>query len=188
MRVAAGPRPFRSRALAGGCAAVVGLVAVSGCSEVHLSRPGRTAACAQALPAAFSTVHSRGRLIGFRVVRHRSDLRMLFVALGGGPVGREPGVPSRHQPRRYRPSPPPTRPSPPPTPPRGTASPRPAPVPPARAVCVAVFQGSYGARDAAGAPPGDRGRYAVLIIFIRHAAVVRTRLVDVLPRPVRRLL
>lgn len=192
----------RVRAFAVTCAGIAAVAGASGCSGVHLSHPGRTAACAQALPAAFSTVRSRGRLVGFRVVRHRGDVRTLFVALGGGPspgfrprpgpvATTRPGsrqspvrrrqVRRRIQGRRLERPPPQVLPlgPPPPGPPAAA---------PARAVCLAVFQGSYSARDVAGAPPGDRGRYAVLIIFIRHAAVVRTRLVDTLPRPVRHLL
>ncbi len=182
-----GARTIRTRTVALACAGVAGLVGASGCSGVHLSHPGRTAACAQALPAAFLTVHSRGRLVGFRVVRRRSDLRTLYLALGAradSGARTAPGAVTRPRRRLHQPRPQviPLAAAPGTPPPRGPLA------QPARAVCLAVFQGRYDARDAAGAPPGDRGRYAVLIIFIRHAAVIRTRLIDVLPVPVRRLL
>ena len=148
-------------------------VTVAGCQPLHFSHPGRTAACAVALPQALNAVGGRGRLVGFRVVKGRA-LHGLFVALAP-PLGPRAQAAQAAQARRRRLL-------------RERNSP-PAPAGEPRAkVCMVVYTGAYGPGSVASAPPGDRGRYAVLVIFVRHAAIVRARLLDTLPPAVKRLL
>lgn len=157
----AGPRPSAGRALATGLCALA--LATSGCAGLHFSHASRTAACAEALPAAFSTVHQRGSLVGFRVV-NGPQLRALYLAL-------TPVAQRRVRARRH-----------------GAFGPRELIPNTNRKACLAVFHGSYTAHQVLGAPPGDSGKYAVLVIFVRHATVVRARLVNTLPPLVKRLI
>jgi hypothetical protein len=149
---------MRARTLCGALASAL-LIALSGCSSLQLNRPGRTAACAEALPLAFGAVHSNGSLVGFRVI-HGPQLRMVYLAL----------TPPAQRVHHFGPLRVPV-----------TQTPN-------HKACLAVFKGSYGPGQVQGAPAGDHGSYAVLVIFVRHATIVRARLVNVLPVAVKRLL
>lgn len=155
------PRPSAGRVLATSLCALA--LATSGCASLHFSHAGRTAACAEALPAAFSAVQQHGSLVGFRVV-NGPQLRALYLALTP--------VTQRHiRARRH-----------------AAFGPGQLITSTNRKACLAVFHGSYTAHDVRGAPPSDSGKYAVLVIFVRHATVVRARLVNTLPPLVKRLI
>ncbi|MGI8920820.1 MAG: hypothetical protein ACR2HD_03980 [Solirubrobacteraceae bacterium] len=158
-------------ALVAALAAILALV--SGCAGLHFNRPGRTAACAEALPVAYSAVHARGQLVGFRVINGR-QLRTIYLALTPPAQRRPPRLRHLHVGGAHRRA----------TPARG----QPRPANPNRKACLAVFKGNYTTSDVNGAPPSDRGRYAVLVIFVRHAGLVRARLIDKLPTAVKKLL
>ncbi len=161
--------------------------AAAGCSAFHFNHPGRTAACAQALPTAFDSVHHRGQLVGFRVVK---GVLLRAVDPSLSPPVAQAAHPHRAYHARTK-GPPRQR---PPAPPAGVTPSRPVaahpsgPLPGNRKACLIVFKGDFSSAQVFGALPADHGHYAVLLIFVRHATVVRTRLVDQLPLAIQRLL
>lgn len=117
--------------------------------------------CAAVLPLANTIVHDEGTLTEVRRIS-RSEADSLSRELGVNPVA-------------------PTR----------AHTPRPVPHRPVRPsgwphACLVVYRGEYPAGTIAGAsPPAVAGRYALIVLRVRHPAVDRILVTDHLPPGVR---
>lgn len=147
-------------AAAAGVAAV--LVLGAGCAGPRsgTSATSDRGVCASVLPAARDAVHDRGQLVVVRPLR-RGQAGRIIRAAGGMPLA---------------------RPSPHPEPPGAATS---SAQPGMPRSCLVVYRGDYPAGSIAASPAGH-GRYAVIVLGVRHATVLRVLLVDALPPAVRR--
>jgi hypothetical protein len=137
--------------------------AVAGCASPGGGASGRAdvARCAAVLPLARDVVHGQGVLTLVRPV----DRKTIDA------VSRELGVEPTPPPRAH---------------PAHPASPS-RPSPPLPRACLVVYQGDYPAGAITGAlSEPARGRYALIVLRVRHPAVVRVLLADRLPPSARR--
>jgi hypothetical protein len=152
-----------ARSTIAGVLSVVVLGAQMGCSgprggsSLH-SLTSQVNSCAVTLPLARTTVSQRGRLVTIHPLRHGQADRIARTV--EGLLSKRPsGSPTVAPP----------------------ATTRATHAPPLSAVaCVVVYRGPYRRGDVAGAEQ-QRGRYALLIVRVRHPAVLRVFLVDQLP-------
>jgi len=137
--------------------------AVAGCASPGGGASGRAdvARCAAVLPLAREVVHGEGVLTLVRPVDRKT-----VDAISG-----ELGAPDISPPRVH-----PTHPASP----NRTS-------PPLPRACLVVYRGDYPAGAVAGAPSEPaRGRYALIVLRVRHPSVVRVLLADRLPASARR--
>ena len=144
-------------------ASVVALAVGVGQGGCSVPRGGNSATseiagCAAVLPLAHDTVHGVGALVVIHSLG-RDDAAAIYRELGAPPL----------------PAPPPPSPAvPPPAPPAGGQKPP--------KTCVVVYQGDYRPGSVTGADPAATGRYALIIVRVRHPVVDRVLLVADLPR------
>jgi hypothetical protein len=123
--------------------------------------------CAAVLPLAREVVHGIGTLTLVRPVS-REQVETLTREAGVTPPS-----PAQH----------PAVPHPPPTGPQNAAG-KP---PPGPKTCLVVYQGSFDAAAIQQAQPaGAHGRYALIVLWVRHATVDRVLISDTLPAGVHR--
>jgi hypothetical protein len=117
--------------------------------------------CAAVLPLARSVVHDEGTLTEVRRI-NRSEADALSRQLGVNPVApprSHTPVPNLHRPAR---------------------------TPGWPHACLVVYRGNYPAGTIGGAsPPAVAGRYALIVLRVRHPAVDRILVTDHLPSGVR---
>jgi hypothetical protein len=141
------------------CALVAGLVLTCGlaaaCSGPRsgASATSGVSGCAAVLPLARSIVHDEGTLTEVRRIS-RSQADALSRQLGARPAAppRSHTVPTPHRPARS---------------------------PGWPHACLVVYRGNYPAGTIAGAsPPAVGGRYALIVLRVRHPAVDRILVTD----------
>jgi hypothetical protein len=143
------------------CVAMAGIAfaLAAACSGPRSGASATTAVsgCAAVLPLARETVHDEGTLILVRRIS-RSDADALSRELGATPPLSSrsyPGPPGPH----------------PPGPSRGPK------------VCLVVYRGSYPKGTITGAsPPAVAGRYALIVLRVRHPSLERVLVTSRLPR------
>jgi hypothetical protein len=143
------------------CAAVCG-IALTGCASPGggASTHNDVGRCAAVLPMARELVHSQGRLVVVRPLKQAD----------ADTIARDAGQPST-------PSPPASGASP--QPPQATQHPG---TPAKPKLCLVVYEGSFRGESIPGAqPPSGTGRYALIFLRVRHPAVDRVLITDVLP-------
>ncbi|MFN2533746.1 MAG: hypothetical protein ABR528_00660 [Pseudonocardiaceae bacterium] len=120
------------------------------------SATGEVSGCAAVLPLARSIVHDEGTLTEVRRIS-RSDADALSRELGVNPPApprSRGGLPSPHRPVR----------------------------PGWPHACLVVYRGNYPAGTIAGAsPPAVAGRYALIVLRVRHPSVERILVANHLP-------
>jgi hypothetical protein len=120
------------------------------------SATGEVSGCAAVLPLARSIVHDEGTLTEVRRIS-RSDADALSRELGVNPPApprSRSGLPSPHRPVR----------------------------PGWPHACLVVYRGNYPTGTIAGAsPPAVAGRYALIVLRVRHPSVERILVTDHLP-------
>ena len=152
-----------ARSTIAGVLSVVVVGAQLGCSgprggsSLH-SLTSQVNSCAVTLPIARAAVSRRGRLVTIHPLRRGQADRIVRAV---------EGLSSRGSSR------PPTM-----APPATTQGVHPSPL--SAVACVVVYRGPYGRGEVAGAEQ-YRGHYALLIVRVRHPAVLRVFLVDRLP-------
>jgi hypothetical protein len=137
--------------------------AMAGCASPGGGASGRAdvARCAAVLPLARDVVHGQGVLTLVRPVDRKT------VDAISGELGVSPTPAARVHPTH-------------PVSPNRTS-------PPLPRACLVVYRGDYPAGAIAGALPAPgRGRYALIVLRVRHPAVVRVLLADRLPTSARR--
>jgi hypothetical protein len=149
------------------CGVVVGLVMActlgAGCSGPRsgASATSGVSGCAAVLPLARRVVHDEGTLTEVRRI-NRSQADALSRQLGVNPVA---------PPRSHTAAPNPHRPV------RSPGWPH---------ACLVVYRGNYPVGTIAGAsPPAVAGRYALIVLRVRHPAVDRVLVTDHLPPGIR---
>jgi hypothetical protein len=148
-------RRWRSAAVAG---LVIACTLTAACSGPRsgASATSEVSGCAAVLPLARSIVHDEGTLTEVRRIS-RSDADALSRKLGVNPLApprSHTGLPSPHRPVRH-----------------GWPH-----------ACLVVYRGDYPTGTIAGAsPPAVGGRYALLVLRVRHPAVERILVTDHLP-------
>ena len=145
------------------CALVAGLMLAcalaAACSGPRsgASATSGVSGCAAVLPLARSTVHDEGTLTEVRRIS-RSEADALSRQLGVQPVAPPRSHPTAPNPHR---------------PVRSPGWPH---------ACLVVYRGNYPAGTIAGAsPPAVGGRYALIVLRVRHPAVDRILVTDRLP-------
>lgn len=160
-------RKKTTTALAGGLpllvlSTVIGCSGPRGGSSLH-SLTSQVNSCAATLPLARTTVSGRGRLVVIHPLRRGQADNIVRTV--------------ERLTKQARPRPGPT--------PVATTAPvhPPGPHPPtlSATACVVVYRGPYQRAQVAGVAQ-EHGRYALLIIRVRHPAVLRGYLLDRLPR------
>ncbi|MDQ3900904.1 MAG: hypothetical protein M3319_10860 [Actinomycetota bacterium] len=148
-------RRWRPAVVAGLVIAGILTVACSG-PRSGASATGEVSGCAAVLPLARSIVHDEGTLTEVRRIS-RSDADALSRELGVKPLAPPrsgSGLPSPHRPVR----------------------------PGWPHACLVVYRGNYPAGTIAGAsPPAVAGRYALIVLRVRHPSVERILVTDHLP-------
>lgn len=154
--------PWCRRALVAGVAAVCVVAAACSGPRSGVSAINDVSGCAAVLPLANSIVHDEGRLTLIRWISKRD----------ADALSRKLGVPPPASPR-------------PPTQPRRRPHPRLPRVHHRWAkTCLVVYQGNYPQGTIAGAsPPAVSGRYALLVLRVRHPAVEQILVTDRFPPP-----
>jgi len=137
--------------------------ALGGCSGPHAGAPYRSVkedigSCAAVLPLARDSVGDRGTLVAIHPLR-KGQADAITRAAGQSPSPR----PSRSA-----------------APPAPTGTPRSSGAPKSPGACVVAYRGPYLAGQLPSAPR-DAGRYAVLILRVRHPVVRQLLVVDRLP-------
>jgi hypothetical protein len=148
-------RRWRPAVVAGFMIAAILTAACSG-PRSGASAIGEVSGCAAVLPLARSIVHDEGALTEVRRIS-RSDADALSRELGVNPPApprSRSGLPSPHRPVR----------------------------PGWPHACLVVYRGNYPAGTIAGAsPPAVAGRYALIVLRVRHPSVERILVTDHLP-------
>lgn len=148
-------RRWRPAVVAGFMIAAILTAACSG-PRSGASAIGEVSGCAAVLPLARSIVHDEGALTEVRRIS-RSDADALSRELGVNPPApprSRGGLPSPHRPVR----------------------------PGWPHACLVVYRGNYPAGTIAGAsPPAVTGRYALIVLRVRHPSVERILVTDHLP-------
>lgn len=145
-------RRWRPAVVAGFMIAAILTAACSG-PRSGASATGEVSGCAAVLPLARSIVHDEGTLTEVRRIS-RSDADALSRELGVAPPRSRTGLPSPHRPVR----------------------------PGWPHACLVVYRGHYPAGTIAGAsPPAVAGRYALIVLRVRHPSVERILVTDHLP-------
>jgi hypothetical protein len=148
-------RRWRPAVVAGLMIAAILTAACSG-PRSGASAIGEVSGCAAVLPLARSIVHDEGTLTEVRRIS-RSDADALSRELGVNPPApprSRGGLPSPHRPVR----------------------------PGWPHACLVVYRGNYPAGTIAGAsPPAVTGRYALIVLRVRHPSVERILVTDHLP-------
>lgn len=131
--------------------------ALAGCSVPHAGNSATSdiSGCAVVLPLARATVHGQGTLVLVHPLGPREE----------GQLYRELGAPPQ-------PTPPPGAPPPPPD--TGAAAQLPK-------TCIIVYQGDYRPGSVDGVATTASGKYALIVLRVRHPTVYRVLLVDQLP-------
>ncbi len=149
-------RRWRPAVVAGLVIAGILTVACSG-PRSGASATGEVSGCAAVLPLARSIVHDEGTLTEVRRI-NRSQADALSRQLGVRPVApprSRTAVPAPHRPVRS---------------------------PGWPHACLVVYRGNYPAGTIAGAsPPAVAGRYALIVLRVRHPSVERILVTDHLP-------
>jgi hypothetical protein len=148
-------RRWRAAVLAG---LVIACTLTAACSGPRsgASATSEVSGCAAVLPLARSIVHDEGTLTEVRRIS-RTDADALSRALGVNPLApprSRTGLPSPHRPAH----------------------------PGWPHACLVVYRGNYPAGTIAGAsPPAVAGRYALIVLRVRHPSVERIMVTDHLP-------
>ena len=146
-------RRWRPTAVVAGLVMACSLTAACSGPRSGASATGEVSGCAAVLPLARSIVHDEGALTEVRRIS-RSDADALSRELGVAPPRSRTGLPSPHRPVR----------------------------PGWPHACLVVYRGHYPAGTIAGAsPPAVAGRYALIVLRVRHPSVERILVTDHLP-------
>ncbi|MBV8996507.1 MAG: hypothetical protein JO287_23025 [Pseudonocardiales bacterium] len=144
---------WRPTAVVAGLVVACTLTAACSGPRSGASATGEVSGCAAVLPLARSIVHDEGTLTEVRRIS-RSDADALSRELGVVPPRSRTGLPGPHHPIR----------------------------PGWPHACLVVYRGNYPAGTIAGAsPPAVTGRYALIVLRVRHPAVERILVTDHLP-------
>ncbi|HEX6405078.1 MAG TPA: hypothetical protein VF003_18270 [Pseudonocardiaceae bacterium] len=146
-------RRWRPTAVVAGLVIACSLTAACSGPRSGASATGEVSGCAAVLPLARNIVHDEGALTEVRRIS-RSDADALSRELGVAPPRSRTGLPSPHRPVR----------------------------PGWPHACLVVYRGHYPAGTIAGAsPPAVAGRYALIVLRVRHPSVERILVTDHLP-------